>query len=120
MTSKTVILSNDLVEAVFDAGTGALLALTNRRTGWNVQGRAELANSFTAVVPVPERLLNVAEGTRQKAALRREEDSLVWTWDGLSPAHSGPVDIKLEARVTLTGADLAFAMTITNLSLIHI
>ena len=114
MPNKIVVLSNDVAEATFDAATGALLGLTSRTTGWNVQGRAELANSFSAVVPVPERLLNIAEGSKQQATVTREGDTLTWIWDKLSPAHSDAVDIRLEARVTLTGPDLAFAMTITN------
>lgn len=114
MPNKTVTLSNDAVEAVFDAETGALCGFSNRRTGWRIQGRAELANSFSAVVPLPERLLNVADGMRQRATVRQEADALVWVWDRLSPAHSPALDIRLEARVTLVGSELAFAMTITN------
>ena len=77
----------------FDAETGALLRLTNCKTGWNVQGRAELGNSFEAVVPIPERLLNVADGTRQKAAGRREAGQpRLGVGHALAPAHSAPVE----------------------------
>jgi hypothetical protein len=71
-SSHRVRLENDLIQADCDTGTGALVALRNKRTGWEIQERPELAQSFRMVVPLPDRLLNIADRRGQKALVRKE------------------------------------------------
>ena len=112
-------LENDRMETVFDDETGALLALTHKPTGWRIQGRVALAQSFSLVVPLPDRLLNVIDGRRQRpAAVRKDSNGsrLILTWDGLESEHGSRFDIRLEASATLDDSGLSFEMTIDNRS----
>src|ERR1035441_5517104 len=62
---KGVTLENDLIRAVFDPATGALLEFSNTQTDRHFQHRRELGRSFVLVAPLPERLLHVIDGLHQ-------------------------------------------------------
>src|ERR1039458_4047754 len=112
---REAVLENDLLRAVLDTNSGALLELLNKQTGRRFQGRGELARSFSMVVPLPERLWHVIEGTRQKTASHRSlPNRLEFTWDALESEYVGLMDIGLIGSVTLSDAGLTFEMAIRN------
>jgi len=110
-------LENDLIEAVFDAGTGALLHLINKKTGWDVQKRTELSRSFSMVVPLPDRMFNVIEGTEQQVSQIKKNaqgTELTFVWENVKSEYAGTLNIRLEAKVLLDDSGLAFNMTVDN------
>ncbi|MCC6802130.1 MAG: hypothetical protein IT319_04525, partial [Anaerolineae bacterium] len=114
----TVIrLQNDLLAACFDAENGALVSLTHKRTGWTVAGRTELAQSFEMIVPLPERLLNLVDGRKQRVtAVQHEGQRVTFQWANLLSEHSGTLDIHLTCTVALSDEGLSFEAHITNRS----
>lgn len=117
--SDKVSLENDLIRAVFDVETGALVALTNKKTGWEFQGRTALARSFRLVVPLPERLLNVIDGEKQKTADVQKDASgshLTFLWENLESEHAGALDVRLKGVVPLDDSGLTFEVEIDNRS----
>jgi hypothetical protein len=112
---QEAVLENDLLRAVFDTNSGALLELLNRQTGRRFQGRREVACSFFMVVPLPERMLHIIDGTRQKTANHRSlSNRLEFTWDALESPYVGRMDIGLIGSVTLSDSGLTFEMSIRN------
>ena len=83
-SAREVVLENGRLGAVFDATSGALVELSNKRTGRRFQGRRELAHSFVMVVSLPERVLHVIDGIHQKTSSNQSlPHRLELTWDGL-------------------------------------
>jgi len=114
---QAAVLENDLLRAVFDSGSGALIELLNKQSGRRFQGRRELARSFSMVVPLPERIWHVIDGTGQKTSNHRMlPNGLEFTWDALESEYVGPMDIGLTGSVTLNDAGLTFEMSIRNRS----
>jgi len=112
-------LENEWIEAVFDGRSGAMLALTNKKTGWRLQGREKLAMCFRMLVAMPERNNNPVLGEKQiLSAVRRSEDgqTLVFTWQHLLTEHGGEVDITFRGTVALAGAQLSFRGEVENRS----
>jgi hypothetical protein len=93
VSAERSALENELLRAVFDVTSGALLELSNQQTGRRFQGRRELANSFVMVVPLPERLLHVLNGNHQKTtSYQCLPNRLEVTWDGLESEYVQWVD----------------------------
>lgn len=115
---KEFSLANDHLEAVFDIENGSLIALRNKKTGRQHQGRRSLAQSFQMVVPLPERLLNLVDGTQQKSVYVEQSDRsrLTFGWENLRSEHSGTLDIHLKGVVTLDEMGVKFEMEIDNRS----
>ena len=112
---QEVALENEELRAVLDPSTGSLLELSNKRTGRQFQGRRKLARSFVMVAPLPERLLHIVDGLKQRVTdLHSSPDRLEFTWDGLQSEYAGRLDIRLVGSVTLSDAGLTFEMTIRN------
>lgn len=116
-SSQEGVLENELLRAVFDVTTGAVVELSNKQTGRRFQGRRELARSFVMVVPLPERLLHVVDGCQQKTTGHRSlANRLEFTWDSLQSEHAGRLDIGLVGSVTLGDDGLTFEMAVRNRS----
>ena len=116
---KGVTLENDLIRAVFDPATGALLEFSNTQTDRHFQHRRELGRSFVLVAPLPERLLHVIDGLHQippKIGKGADGKRLEFAWDGLRSEHAGRLDIRLTAVVELNEWGLVFDMEIENRS----
>ncbi len=110
-------LENEVQEALFDSATGALVSLRHKPTGWTIEGRPELAQSFEMVVPLPERLLNRVDGRQQTVTgLRSEGQRLIFHWARLTSEHGGALEIELTCQVELGADGLSFAAEITNRS----
>jgi hypothetical protein len=116
---RVIALENDQTKAEFDVETGALLALINKETGWKIQDRPALAQSFRLVVPLPEQLLNVIDGVEQEVVYTHKDASrsrLNFIWESLKSKHVGTMDIRLSGVVTLVDEGLRFEMEIENRS----
>ncbi|MEI7634260.1 MAG: DUF6259 domain-containing protein [bacterium] len=112
-------LENKAMCAVFDATNGALVQFTDHKTTWQIQGRAHLAQSFLMIAPLPERLMHRIAGVRQNAPLISQEDNpqrISFYWDHVVSQHTGALDIKITATVTLTNGGLKFEIKINNCS----
>lgn len=112
-------LENEQMAATFDQRTGSLVAFENKKTGWKIQEDPSSSQSFRLVVPLPERLLNLVDGKKQKApAIELEEDELrlTLTWEGVESEHGGWLDIDLKASVSLDSQGLTCLMEIENRS----
>ena len=57
-----LILEDPTVRAVFDAKTGAWIDFQYKPTGWKIQKRAELGQSFRAYAAWKDRLFNPVSG----------------------------------------------------------
>lgn len=113
------VLENDLIKAVFNLETGALTALVNKKTGWEIQGHLSLARSFRIFVPLPDRIFNVVNGEKQDimdVQTSADGSRLTFVWGGLESEHDGLLDIKLVASVILENVGMTFQMEIDNRS----
>ena len=85
--AKILQLENEAIRIGIDESTGALVELLHKESGWAVQNRAELAQAFSLVAPLPERLLNQIDGTAETISVERSDSaksgdhSLTITWD---------------------------------------
>jgi hypothetical protein len=116
LSGKTISLEDDEVRVTFDGVSGALLGLTNKKTGWNVEGAPELGKSFRIFAPTAERSYNPVLGARNKLALITKSSdghSLTMVWHSLEGEYRGTLDITLTGTVTLDGPDLDFDMEVT-------
>ncbi len=110
-----LLIENDFVRAELDPQTGALVSLSNPETGWSIQGRPELAQSFVLNVPLPDRLYHRVEGRKQKAPrVRRMDDAIELVWDRLDTEHAGTLDIRVTATISAEATGLGFRMKIEN------
>lgn len=113
---EALILENGHIRLGIDRTTGALVELLDRKTGWAIQGRPALAKAFTAVVPLPGRILNQVDGSAQAVTVEGDPSGTraTVTWRRLVSPHCGAMDITLTADVTLGDAGVSFRMTIEN------
>ena len=59
---ERLILEDPTVRAVFDAKTGAWIDFEHKPTGWKIQQRVELGQSFRAYAAWKDRLFNPVSG----------------------------------------------------------
>ncbi len=108
-------LENDRISVTFDKVTGALTQLIFKDSGWSVQRRPELSQSFGLLVPVPGKRNTRVVGRRQKLSnAGREGDSLRFTWEGLDTETGVSLDIQLTGMVSLRDNQLEFTAAIEN------
>lgn len=116
---RDIVLENDRLKAVFDSQTGALLTLTNKASGWLIQRRPWLNESFTMLVPLPGRRNNPIRGTKQPApAIKHSPDDkrIVFTWNRMESQFGGMLNIVFKGIITLTDEGLIFTAEIDNQS----
>ncbi len=118
MNNYTIILENALLKAVFDRSTGALLNLTSKKTGWQVQRRSSLARSFRMLLPLPDRRNNPVVGEKQAPPMVETDNRqrLVFTWRNLHSEHGGGADIIFRGGVELSDDGLTFRAEVENRS----
>jgi hypothetical protein len=80
---ELLILEDQKVRTVFDAKTGAWIDFQHKTTGWKVQKRAELGQSFRAYVTRQDRLFNPVSGlgcrlARATVDLSSQQINLEW------------------------------------------
>ncbi len=114
-----LILENENTKAIFSKQTGVLLYLENKKTGWRVQNRPELALSFNLLVPMKDKRTNYVYGKKQKLAsyqVSEDNKTISFFWNKLQSEYSGELDIRLKGMVTISDAGLNFNMDIDNQS----
>ena len=114
-----IVLENEKIEARFDRGSGALIFLAYKPTGWVLQKRPSLGESFRAFVPVPDRNYNPVLGPKNKLSsfeLSEDRTRLVLSWDGWESEYAGRLDISLRGVVQMKDDHLSFSAEIINRS----
>jgi hypothetical protein len=111
----TYRLENDRLSMEFDKATGALPRLVFKDTGWQVQRRAELAQAFGLLVPVPGKRNNRVIGRHQSLTyVSPDGNTLRLTWEDLRSEGGEVLDIVFTGTVTLSDNRLEFTATIEN------
>jgi hypothetical protein len=117
ITAKAILLENDHLSLAFDPGTGALLAFTNKVTGWHWQTKPSLGESFNLFVPSADRSYNPVLGVRNRVtSIEKSTDgtTLDLVWSNLKSEYQGTLDITLHGTVRLEEGTAHFKMTVTN------
>jgi hypothetical protein len=117
VTANPVVLENDAIHVRFDCVTGALIGLTSKKTGWQVQRRIELGRSFRAYLGRPDSRFNPVEGTLTKLAdLQIDQDNLGvrFRWIEFKALSGTVYPIEFSGRVRLVGEQLHFTGQIKN------
>ncbi|NIA29510.1 MAG: hypothetical protein GWP06_06305 [Actinobacteria bacterium] len=115
-----IILENGALKAVFSEKTGALEHLLSKSTGWPIQRRAELAQSFRMSVPLPGQRFNPIFGENQKPPkiqFDKENQRINFIWETLRSKNGGELAICFTASAQLTDDGLIFNAHIENNSL---
>ncbi len=113
----TAWLVTDGVRAGFDPLTGALVALRDESTGWDVLPRPELGRSFRMLLPLPERRHNLVEGADQPApAVEVGDDRIAFHWSTVRSQHGGEHPIGVTVEVVAADGRLTFHTRIDNRS----
>lgn len=115
--AKSIVLENDHLALSFDESTGALIAFTNKVTGWRWQTKPELGESFNLFVPTSDRSYNPVLGARNRlASFEKSADgrTLTLVWSHLESEYQGGLDITLHGTVRLADDAVQFEMTVEN------
>jgi hypothetical protein len=116
---EILILEDPTVRAVFDAKTGAWIDFQHKATGWRIQKRAELGQSFRAYATWKDRLFNPVSGLNcelRSAAVDAPSQEISFHWDLLQTVHGMRLPVSLVTGVRLERGQLLFSGTITNAS----
>jgi Domain of unknown function (DUF6259) len=118
LSPEPVILEDQWIKVSFDRGTGALIELVNKTTGWSVIGRPEMGQSFRAFLSQPHSLYNVAMGNQSPLTRVELRDGgrvaeFVWTELNTGIHH---LAIEFSGIVELVGGQLEFKGEIRNQS----
>ncbi|MDR2763822.1 MAG: DUF6259 domain-containing protein [Tannerella sp.] len=113
-----LVLQDESLLVVFDQGTGALIRLENRQTGWVIERRSELGISFRMHVPLEERRYNFVCGQKQKVkkAEKTSANEIRLQWGDLESENGGVLPIDLTAVITLKDGALTFNTSVDNRS----
>ncbi len=117
LSGRTVSIEDGDIRLTFDQRSGALLDFLFKKTGWNLQERPELADSFRLFAPTANRSYSPVLGARNMAnSITKGADgqSLTIVWRDLDSEYAGRLDTVLTGTVTLHGAEASFDMKIDN------
>ena len=117
VSGRVASIENDDVRVVFDAVSGALIELENKRTGWNIQQSPELAESFRIFAPTPDRSYSPVLGARNRlSSIEKSADghTLTLVWKSLQSEYRGTLSLTLTGTVSLAGPDVNFDMQVRN------
>ena len=96
---------------------GALTELLDKRSGWSIHRRPELALSFIAYLPIPNRRNNQIHGLKQTAPqIDATETAITFTWQTLTSEHGGKHPITLQLTAELCDGELSCQIDIDNQS----
>jgi hypothetical protein len=117
MSGKSVSIENDNLKVTFDQGSGALTGFIFKKTGWNLQQRPELGESFRMFVPIPERDYSPVLGARNRlVSYKKSADgqSIVLVWDNLQSEYAGKLNITLTGTVRIEDSQARFDLKVQN------
>ncbi|MGN1410155.1 MAG: DUF6259 domain-containing protein [Eubacteriales bacterium] len=108
-------LSNRSVKIGFDEVTGAIVELTNLKTGYNFIRQPALALGLTMLVPIEEHRNNIALSENQKISeIVKGDDSAILKYGSIFCNMSGEMDISVEIEVRLEGESVTCNSTVVN------
>lgn len=117
LSGKNVVIENDDVRLAFDQVSGALIEFVSKRTGWKMQAKPGLAESFRLFAPTKDRSYSPVLGARNRAkSITKSTDgrSITIVWSSLESEYCSRLNITLTGKVTLNGPDAAFDMDVRN------
>jgi hypothetical protein len=116
---ERLILEGSTVRAVFDAKTGAWIDFQHKSTGWKIQQRAELGQSFRAYAAWKDRLFNPVSGLNcqlRHAAVDGSAQQITFEWDQLRTSGGLELAVTLRTQVRLEQGRLTFSGRLENAS----
>jgi hypothetical protein len=116
---ELLILEDPTVRAVFDAKTGAWIDYQHKPTGWKVQNRAELGQSFRAYASWPDRLYNPISGLNcrlRQATIDDAGQKISFEWDHFLTSAGVELAVTLFTQVHLKDGQLTFSGNLQNSS----
>jgi Domain of unknown function (DUF6259) len=114
---ERLILEDPTVRAVFDAKTGAWIDYEHKPTGWKIQQRVELGQSFRAYAAWKDRLFNPVSGLScqlRHATLDDSAQQITFDWDKLRTSGGLELPVTLRAQVRLEQGRLTFSGRLEN------
>ena len=111
-----VTLTDTALTVTFDDRSGALTGLKNNATGWTIERRPELGDSFRLFAPLPERRWNPILGEKQTVSEVKKisDHEIQLQWTNLISENGGILPITLAADVGLTNGVLTFNARVEN------
>jgi hypothetical protein len=116
LAESEVVLEDETFRIAFDAASGALVRLEQKRSAWRIQRRRELGVSFRLHAPLRRRRDNFVLGHKQKAVkVEKSSDRRVaLEWKNLISEHGEVLPITFSASVALDNGALTFTGTLDN------
>ncbi len=114
-----LILEDPTVRAVFDGKTGAWIDFQYKPTGWKIQQRTELGQSFRAYAAWKDRLFNPVSGLNcrlRDATIDASAQQLTFKWDQLRTSGGLELAVTLRTQVRLEQGRLTFSGRLQNAS----
>lgn len=113
---QTRTLENKNIRAVFDLSSGALIALQNKTTGWNILPQNKNGKSFEMLVNLPGKGNIMFTGENQAAPkITNTKNSIVFLWQSLQTNKwDKQIDITFKGIVTLTGKGIEYSGEVVN------
>ena len=114
-----LILEDPTVRAVFDGKTGAWIDFQYKPTGWKIQQRTELGQSFRAYAAWKDRLFNPVSGLScrlRDATIDASAQQLTFEWDQLRTSGGLELAVTLRTQVRLEQGRLTFSGRLQNAS----
>ncbi len=110
-------LENDILKVEFDGKTGSLVHMRNKKTGWIIEKRKQLAQSFKMWVPTTDRSDNSILGKEHAlSSYDLKGDKLILEWKNLNSTTVSNLDIKFTGVVELKEEGLVFTGSLVNRS----
>jgi len=117
--AEDIVLENNKIRVMFNSESGAIEKLISKITGWEIERRSELAQSFNMNVPLPNQRFNPVIGTNQILAnteVNEKEKKITFSWEYLKSENGGKLNIPFKTTVQLTENGLVFSAEIDNQS----
>lgn len=118
-----ITLENRYIKAVFNSESGALLKITDKKSGWDIMQREVLGQSFELLLPIEESQMsetdcryNVIKGVDQtKPTIERSKKKITFIWKGLkSDFMNETADVTFKGEVGITDKGLEFSGSLIN------
>ncbi len=116
---QLLILEDPTTRAVFDAKTGAWIDFQYKSTGWRIQKRAELGQSFRAYAAWKDRLFNPVSGLDcrlRRATIDVASQKISFEWDQLRTSGGIELAVSLFTQVSLEHGRMTFSGSLRNMS----
>ena len=116
---ELLILEDSTVRAVFDAESGAWIDYQHKRTGWKIQKRTELGQSFRAYATWKDRLFNPVSGLScrlRQSTVDAAGQQISFKWDQLRTTGGIELAVSLSTQVQLEQGRLTFSGSLQNAS----